>query len=209
MCSSRCRKAHFSVWRYTKRARRSIDYTWTAAAEQRRSPINAAGGALDVDRRRPVAFRRIHGGGCNVGPLRTAFKRLDAQFDARLGRGGVLGMALALGLFSLDARSRGCRAGPRRASIRSIAPRHGANLEGSVGVPDLRDVSTRRGRILLGHGQNARDHSIRAKSASHSNLFSRADRCARRFVMSRSHGKHGASPGRQHGEPGSWTHSVH
>ena len=29
----------------------------------------------DVDRRRPVAFHRIHGGGCNVGPLRTAFGR--------------------------------------------------------------------------------------------------------------------------------------
>jgi ubiquinol-cytochrome c reductase cytochrome c subunit len=116
-------------------------------------------------------------------------EQLDAQFDARLGRAGLLGMALALALFSLDARA-GAAALDQGQSLYQIhcSSCHGANLEGSVSAPNLRDVSTDAVELYLTTGRMPA--IVPSEQNQHRTpIFSPAQIDALvAFVMSRSHG---------------------
>ena len=120
-------------------------------------------------------------------------EQLDAQFGARL-RSGVLGVAFALAVLGLGAQAAPARLDQGRRSLSDsllCMPRRepGGHHERA----ELAKCEHRRCRILPDHGQNARDRPIRAKPTSHADLFSRANRCIRRFRHGTLARKHRAS----------------
>jgi ubiquinol-cytochrome c reductase cytochrome c subunit len=120
---------------------------------------------------------------------RRLCEQLDAQFDARLRSGSVLGVAFALAVLGLGAQPEAARLDQGRNLYQiHCSSCHGANLEGTTSAPSLQNVSVNAVEFYLTTGRMPAIVSFE-QNQHHTPIFSPAQIDALvAFVMARSHG---------------------